>query len=213
MAARGDALDGDWLIAERQTAGRGRMGRRWESPPGNLYASGIVELRGGDPPAPTLALVAGVALIEALAVPELMLKWPNDVVHSASFAKVAGILVERRDDCVVAGFGVNLAHAPELSDRATAYLKALGSIVSPQAFAHTLSEHWAARLCDWRADTRRIFATWAARAHPVGTALAIDVGDIRIEGIFGGLTDQGALQLRLADGTVRVIHAGDVFLI
>jgi BirA family transcriptional regulator, biotin operon repressor / biotin---[acetyl-CoA-carboxylase] ligase len=213
MAARGEAREGDWLIAERQTAGRGRMGRAWESPPGNFCGSGLVELRDGDPPAPTLALVAGVASIEALAIPELLLKWPNDIVHSLSFAKVSGILIERRENYVVIGVGANLAHAPDLTDRATAYLTALGSIVSPAALIDSLAACFAARLLDWRTDASTIFSRWSMRAHPIGTPLAAEVGGVRVEGAFGGLTEEGALRLRLPAGDIRVIHAGDVILI
>jgi BirA family transcriptional regulator, biotin operon repressor / biotin---[acetyl-CoA-carboxylase] ligase len=213
MAARGEAREGDWLVAEHQTAGRGRQGRTWVSPPGNLYASGLVELRADDPPAPTLALVAGVAVVDALAVPELMLKWPNDIVHSRSFAKLAGILVERHDDWVVVGVGANLAHAPDLTDRATAHLAALGSIISPQALVDILAASMTARLADWRTDPGTIFAAWSARAHPIGTALSTEIERVRVEGVFGGLSDEGALRLKLPDGGTRAIHAGDVFLI
>jgi BirA family transcriptional regulator, biotin operon repressor / biotin---[acetyl-CoA-carboxylase] ligase len=146
LAANGSVREGDWLVAERQTAGRGRQGRAWVSPPGNLYASGLIRLRNDDPPAPTLALVAGVATVQALAVPELMLKWPNDVVHSRSLAKVAGILVERSDNNVVVGVGVNLAHAPDLTDRATTCLTALGRNVSPQTLVAILAANLTARL-------------------------------------------------------------------
>ena len=214
MATRGEALDGDWLVAERQTAGRGRRGREWVSPPGNLYASGLVALRPADPPPPTLALVAGVAVHEALAVPELMLKWPNDVVHMRSLAKISGILIERQGDWVVIGIGVNLVHAPDLTDRAAGYLSALGSAVSPQALVGTLASCFASRLGDWRADVATIFNVWTAHAHPIGTPLAAEVVDgTRIVGHFDGLTDIGALRLKLPDGATRVIHAGDVFLI
>lgn len=213
LAAGGSVREGDWLVAERQTAGRGRQGREWSSPPGNLYASGLVMLRPTDPPAPTLALVAGVATVEALAMPELMLKWPNDVVYSRSLAKVAGILVERSDNNVVVGVGVNLAHAPDLTERATAYLTALGSIVSPQALVDILAATLTARLTDWRADAGIIFSAWSARAHPMGTSLSAEIDGVRLEGAFSGLTPDGALQLRLPDGSFRVIHAGDVFLI
>ena len=213
LAANESVHEGDWLIAERQTAGRGRQGRAWQSPMGNLYASGLVQLRMGDPPAPTLALVAGVATVESLALPELMLKWPNDVVHSRSLAKVAGILVERSENNVVVGVGANLAHAPDLPDRATAYLSALGSDVSPHVLVDILASNLAARLRDWRADVGIIYSAWSAHAHPIGTSLSAEVDGVRLDGSFDGLTPEGALQLRLADGTTRVIHAGDVFLI
>ena len=82
--ARDGAAEGLWLHAERQTGGRGRQGRAWFSPPGNLYASTLVRLKLGDPPAPTLALVAAVALHQILSqfAPGIQIKWPNDLICS-----------------------------------------------------------------------------------------------------------------------------------
>src|SRR5436305_10847265 len=84
--ARDGAPEGLWLRAERQTGGKGRQGRAWRSKPGNLHASTLVRLRPGDPPAPTLALVAAVALHETAKphAPAALIKWPNDLlVHGA----------------------------------------------------------------------------------------------------------------------------------
>ena len=80
--ARAGAEEGLWLRAERQTGGKGRQGRHWESPAGNLHASTIVRLRPEDPPAPTLALVAAVALHESVSkhAEGVQIKWPNDLV-------------------------------------------------------------------------------------------------------------------------------------
>src|SRR5687768_16834440 len=94
--AREGAPEGSWLRAIRQSGGRGRQGRDWHSPPGNLHASTLVRLRPGDPPAPTLALVAAVALHEvasALVVAgvEIEIKWPNDLLVAG--AKLSGILL------------------------------------------------------------------------------------------------------------------------
>jgi BirA family biotin operon repressor/biotin-[acetyl-CoA-carboxylase] ligase len=86
----------------------------WVSPPGNLYISTLVRVCPDDPPAPTLALVAAVALHDALG-PGLTIKWPNDIM--AGEAKLAGILLERAGDAVVVGFGANLAHHPKGLDR------------------------------------------------------------------------------------------------
>ncbi len=95
--AREGAAEGLWIRAERQTGGRGRQGRDWRSPPGNLYASTLVRLREGDPPAATLALVAAVALHEAAAgiAPQsaIRIKWPNDLMLDG--AKLAGSRRER----------------------------------------------------------------------------------------------------------------------
>ena len=112
-------VEGDWLIALEQEGGKGRQGRPWVSAPGNFFGSTLVVLRPGDPPAQTLSLAAGLALIEAVdaAVPAqaLMLKWPNDLMLMGR--KLAGILLERSGDRVAVGFGVNLASAPQLADR------------------------------------------------------------------------------------------------
>ncbi|RZL52832.1 MAG: biotin--[acetyl-CoA-carboxylase] ligase, partial [Sphingomonas sp.] len=123
LLARQGAEEGLWLRAERQTAGKGRLGRQWVSEPGNLYASTLVRLRPADPAPATLALVAAVALHRAVGVflPDAArLKWPNDLLLGD--AKLSGILLERSEDAVVVGIGVNLAHHPDLPDRATTSL-------------------------------------------------------------------------------------------
>jgi BirA family biotin operon repressor/biotin-[acetyl-CoA-carboxylase] ligase len=201
------AAEGLWLRAERQTGGKGRQGRVWVSPPGNLHASTLVRLRPGDPPAPTLALVAAVALHDAIAphAPAARIKWPNDLLVDG--AKLAGILLERQGDAVVIGFGVNLAHRPADLDRPAA---SLDPLVPAPAFLERLAAGFAAWLERWRAEgLGPVRAAWLAAAHPLGTFLA--AGDAR--GTFDGLEESGALRLRLADGSLRIIHAGDVFLI
>lgn len=216
LAASG-THEGLWLVAERQTSGRGRQGRLWQSPPGNFYGSALVRLRPGDPPAETLALVAAVALDEAVRAhadpPELAIKWPNDLMIGG--AKLAGLLLERVGDAVVVGAGVNLAYHPEGLDRPVTSLAAHGHAPEPVVFAETLAESFARWLARWRAEgLAPVIARWSARAHAPGTALATHLPDgARIEGLFERLDRDGALILRLADGGVRAIHAGDVFLI
>jgi BirA family biotin operon repressor/biotin-[acetyl-CoA-carboxylase] ligase len=212
-AALAGAAEGAWLRAERQTEGRGRQGRTWLSPPGNLYASTLARLRGGDPPAPSLALVAAVALHETVSAwapaAEIRIKWPNDLV--ARGAKLAGILLERAGDAVVIGFGANLAHHPEGLERPVTSLAALtGSAPGPAQFAEQLAESFARALGAWRGSgLLAIRSAWLERAHPVGTALNTPEGD----GLFDGLDESGALRLRLPHGETRLIHAGDVFLL
>ena len=209
--ALGGAEEGLWLRAERQSGGKGRQGRAWASPEGNLYASTIVRLRPGDPPAPTLALVAAVALHEVVAVyaAQVRIKWPKDLL--AGPAKLSGILLERAGEAVIAGFGVNLAHHPELPDRPATSLAALTGIApEPAIFLEMLAESFARWLHRWRGEgLAPIRRAWLAAAHPVGTALRTS----DMEGLFEGLDETGALRLRLADSTIHVIHAGDVFLI
>ncbi len=208
--ARDGAAEGTWLRSERQTGGKGRQGRAWQSPPGNLYASTLVRLRSGDLPAPSLALVAAIALHDALATltQQAMIKWPNDLLIGG--AKVAGILLERVDDAVIAGFGVNIAHHPETLDRPVTSLAACGAAITPAELLDQLAARFAHWLAVWRdGEADKLRATWLDAAHPVGTALSTHHG----EGSFEGLDRDGALRLRLADGTLHVIHAGDVFLI
>lgn len=211
-AARSGAPEGLWLRAERQTRGRGRVGRDWASPAGNLYASTIVRLNPGEPDAPTLALVAAVALEEvasAYAPGRLQLKWPNDLM--AGPAKLAGILLERADDAVVIGFGVNLAHYPADLARPTTCIAALtGAAPDPATFVSDLAEAFARWLARWRGEgLAPVRARWLQQAHPIGSALKSN----EAEGLFEGLDRDGALLLRQADGRILSVRAGDVFLL
>lgn len=173
----------------------------------------MVSLAAGDPSPASLSLTAGLALIEAadLAAPRLplQLKWPNDLM--LGHAKLAGILLERAGDRIVAGFGVNLASAPKIPGRETASLDAK---VTPQAFAPLLAGSFARVLASWRSADPDAFArAWQARAHPVGTLLNVHAGpDDNVSGTFAGIEPDGALRLRLESGAEQLIRAGDVTL-
>lgn len=221
LAARvavGDHLaEGYWLIADRQTAGRGRQGRQWFDGTGNFMGSTYVDRRAGDPMAGTLALVAGLAVHETLGPlvppphrPEL--KWPNDVMIAG--AKLSGILLEAAGNGVIVGIGVNLASAPQLPDRATIALAQFGPAPDRDTFADALARQFEIELDRWRTfGLEPLVRRWLLAGHPVGTQLLVgDPGEEPLRGTFAGLTADGALQLRLADGTTRVIHAGEVRL-
>ena len=208
--------EGMWLRAERQTLGRGRQGRSWASPSGNLYVSTLVRIRPSDPPAATLALVAAVALEETVSayVPGMvLLKWPNDLLIDG--AKLSGVLLERAGDAVVIGIGVNLAHHPTDTDRVATSLAVYDIAIAPEDFAETLADAFGRWVDVWRGQgIDAIRRRWVANAHPLGTPLTVRLADgSALDGLFDGLDPQGALILRLADGTRRVIHAGDVFLL
>ena len=136
-----------------------------------------------------------------------MLKWPNDVLLLGK--KLAGILLERSGDRVVIGFGVNLASAPDLPGRACA---SLGGRVTPQAFAPLLAGSFERLVRLWReSEPSLLVQAWMARAHPLGSDLTVQGGgnDI-VSGRFDGLESDGALRLRKGDGTVEIVHAGDI---
>jgi BirA family biotin operon repressor/biotin-[acetyl-CoA-carboxylase] ligase len=215
--AKGGAAEGTWLRAERQTGGRGRAGRAWESPRGNLYASTIVRLHAGEPPAATLALVAAVALHQVASAyaagAALQLKWPNDLL--AGGAKLAGILVEREGDAVVIGFGVNLAHHPTGLERPVASLPSIGAApADPDTFLQDLAAALKRWLGRWRGEGfGPVRSGWLAAAHPVGSALTAATREGPLTGLFDGLTQEGALRLRDGTGRVTLVRAGDVFLV
>jgi BirA family biotin operon repressor/biotin-[acetyl-CoA-carboxylase] ligase len=208
-----DAVEGRWLIALEQESGRGRQGRAWVSAPGNFFGSTLVNLRPGDPPAQTLSLAAGLALVEAIdvAVPgqSVTLKWPNDAMLAGK--KLAGILLERNGDRIAVGFGVNLANAPALTGREGA---SLGGKIAPEAFAPLLAGSFARLLELWRqSEPGMLVQAWLARAHPVGSALTVhSTVNEKVTGRFDGLEPDGALRLRRDDGMIDIVRAGDVEL-
>lgn len=186
------------------------------SPVGNFYASTLVLLRPRDPPAATLGFVSAVALAETVAVVlpnRVQAKWPNDLLIDG--AKLSGILLERAEDTVVVGIGVNLAHHPDLPDRRTTSLAAHGVLLGPESFGQMLADAVGRWLARWRSEGfSPVRERWLALAHPTGTALTARLPDgDHLDGLFDGLDADGALILRLATGERRVIHAGDVFLV
>ncbi len=209
--------EGYWLVADRQSSGRGRQGRQWTDAPGNFMGSTVVRVDARETNIAGLALVAGLALYETvlprLNLPgELLLKWPNDLLLSG--AKLAGILLEREGNTVVVGFGVNLATAPRVAGRNTVSLGQFGPAPDRDSFAGDLMRHFGEELARWRTyGLEPAIARWQAVAHPQGSVLAVHEGDGRqVSGEFAGLESDGALRLRLADGALRVIHAGEIQL-
>jgi BirA family biotin operon repressor/biotin-[acetyl-CoA-carboxylase] ligase len=231
-ARRGDVGD-VWFAALQQTSGRGRRGRAWESPHGNLAAS-LLLVPGADPAVTaTLGFVAGVALNDALrrAAPDLALrtgidgadsarsrialKWPNDVL--ADGAKLAGILLEahkRPDDtlAIVAGFGVNVVAAPEGLPYPATSLATLGSrLGAEELFAH-LSDAWgdAIEIWDRGRGVGDILALWRKAAAGIGAEVAVNRDGDVVRGIFETIDDSGRLIVRANDNSRIAITAGDV---
>lgn len=215
LAEQGGA-DGSWLRAARQTGGKGRMGRAWESPDGNLYCSTLIRLQPTDPLPHTLALVAANA-VHALVAPlcegQARIKWPNDILVDG--AKIAGILLERAGHAIVVGIGVNVTGHPVGLDRPVTSLAAQGANdATAQALYDRLAQLFAHWLSIWRAQGLDPIRThWLLNAHPTGTPMRVIQPDGgQVEGTFDTLDRQGMLILRLANGDSRAIHAGDIIL-
>lgn len=221
--ARSGAAEGTVVWAGRQEAGRGRRGRAWTSPEGNLYTSTI--LRPSRPPAEAaqLSFVAALAIAESAAavLPEsadVRCKWPNDVLVNGR--KLSGILLESEADpngavaWVVLGVGINLRHFPEATEFAATSLSAEGApVLQPSA----LLEVYAAELDRWYSAWRDhgfppIRKAWLQRARGLGEAIVVRLSDRTLTGIFADLDSDGVLLLDRDDGAGRQrIAAGDVF--
>jgi BirA family transcriptional regulator, biotin operon repressor / biotin---[acetyl-CoA-carboxylase] ligase len=207
-----------WVVAKAQTAGHGRRGRTWVSEPGNLYASLL--LADPSPPdrLPELSFVAALALHDAVTarIPGLAtrvaLKWPNDLLIDRN--KFAGILVEGEGTTVVIGLGVNCAHHPAGTEYPATDLAAAGVRATPDSLFPQLSAAMVARLAQWDsgAGFSAIRADWISRGAGIGKTVRVRSGDSELAGTFEAVDASGRLVLRLADGTMQAVAAGDVFM-
>ena len=207
------ALPGTVVHADEQTAGRGRMARRWISPAGNLYLS--VLLRPDLPlmRRPELSFVAALAVADAVdaLLPKhvrAMLKWPNDVLVAS--AKISGILVENLDEISVVGIGIDVLHAPDAAGYKTTSIVASGGIASVDGARDILLARLGQHFTTWQTEGfEPIRLAWLARAHPVGATLRVTIGGRTVDGAFAGLDADGALLLNTSAGRERVV-SGDV---
>ncbi|EMD84281.1 biotin--[acetyl-CoA-carboxylase] ligase [Pacificimonas flava] len=214
-AAREGAGDGLWVRADRQRSGRGRRGRPWTSQTGNLLISTLVRSQPSEGPPAQLSFVMALALHDAASTwtepRRLALKWPNDLMLDDT--KCAGILVEGRDGIVIIGCGVNLASHPADTERPATSFPAAG-IAPPEAgeAAERLVDAFARRRAEWRSEGFAATRTaWLSRAYNMGGRMEARLGTATYSGIFEGLAPEGALLLREDDGTLRSVHAGEVF--
>lgn len=210
-----------WIVAERQTAGRGRRGNAWTSQPGNLFASLL--LTEGLPAAhlPELCFVVALAVRDAVAEaaphlePRLKLKWPNDLLLDG--AKFVGILIEgetvREHSVVVAGIGINCAHQPSGTPYPVTSLAASGAVVTPADLMRVLANTMRARLVQWDAGSgfAAIRAEWLAHAAGIGGDIRVKLADRELSGTFETLDRMGRLMLRLPAGNLEAITVGEVF--
>ena len=210
-----------WIVAAEQSAGRGRRGNEWVSPTGNLYATLLLTDPAASECAPELSFVTALALHDAIVerAPELSaalaLKWPNDVLCGG--AKLAGILIEGERAAnalaVAIGIGVNCQNHPAATPYPVTDLRAAGANVAAASLFETLSATMLKRLRLWRrgAGFADIRADWIARGAGMGGDMRVKLLDREIFGHSEGLDERGRLLLRVADGSVQTIAAGEVF--
>lgn len=223
--ARRRALAGDpgglWILADEQTAGRGRQGRVWASPPGNLYASALIVDPCGVGIAAQVGFVAGVALRRAVAdlgISGVQLKWPNDLVHEG--AKLAGLLVEGvtppgRRLAVVVGFGVNVVSSPAgLAYPTTDLQRLAGAPIATRALFERLARQFDEALALWARGSGfpAIREAWLASAAGLGGPIRVAGPRGASEGLFEGINSGGRLLLRTGEA-VQTIELADLTLI
>lgn len=214
-----------WVLARQQTAGRGRRGRDWRDPPGNLAATLSLHPKGGPAEAALFSFVAALALHEALATvagpaARLAIKWPNDVLLNGG--KVAGILLESHGagqgvDRLLIGFGVNLAQAPDPGTLEPGAVPpvALASETGAQLAPEEFLTYLAAAFARWQAlyetfGFAPIRTAWLARAARLGQVVTARTGAESRTGTFETIDEGGAMVLQTAAGRVA-IAAADVF--
>jgi BirA family transcriptional regulator, biotin operon repressor / biotin---[acetyl-CoA-carboxylase] ligase len=219
--ARGGARGPLWVVATTQASGRGRRGRAWASPEGNLYASLLLVDPAPAAVAPQLAFVAGLAVHDACAAlapglaDALALKWPNDLLCRG--AKIAGILIEGEGGAAaiaaVIGIGVNCRHHPEPTEHPATDFAAQGAPLEASPLLDALRRTMAARLAEWDrgAGFAAIRSAWLARAAGLGQLIRARLPDREVSGVFEAFDEAGRLILRLADGRRELITAGEVF--
>jgi BirA family biotin operon repressor/biotin-[acetyl-CoA-carboxylase] ligase len=208
-----------WITALNQSAGRGRRGSAWASPPGNLYASLLLSEPSPQPLAPQLSLVAALALHDALCDcaprlgPLFKVKWPNDLLLGPG--KLAGILIEGESEpvfAVVIGFGVNCVSHPIDTFFPATNLRLAGALVTPEALFAALTAAMLRRLAQWQngAGFASIRADWLARAAGLGEDIRVRLPERELRGRFHGLDEAGRLQVEQPSG-LATVTAGEVF--
>jgi BirA family transcriptional regulator, biotin operon repressor / biotin---[acetyl-CoA-carboxylase] ligase len=209
-----------WITAERQSAGRGRRGRKWISVAGNLHASLLLTDPGPAEQWPQLSFVAALAVHDAVVEvapdlkPRLELKWPNDLLLSGN--KFAGILIEgegtEEEGAVAIGIGINCTAHPARAAYPATDLAASGASVSAAVLFKALSMKMPGRLAQWNRGNGfpTIRADWLARAAGLGEDIRVVLADRELAGRFEGLDDAGCLVLIAPDGGKTVVAAGDV---
>lgn len=218
--AQSGAVQAEWIIADRQSAGRGRQDKVWLSPAGNVYATALFAEPGGIQVALRVPFAAALAVADTAVhfAPDapVKLKWPNDV--RADGRKMSGILVETGGEkdtfWIAAGTGINVLALPDNPGQPATSLSALaGQPLELEAVLDVFCGAFEARLGQARAGFEAIRQAWLERAEGLGEAVSVRAGSKVIEGVFEDMEADGGLRLRLPDGTAKVIRAGEVNLL
>ena len=208
--AESGAGAGTVIVADTQSEGRGRRGRGWDSPPGGLYMTALLE---AGPHANLLPLVTGVAVAEAMRDGfgvEAAIKWPNDVLIGGR--KVGGILVDAdwsgdERGVILLGVGVNLNNAvPASLDEATSLSEEAGEEIDVDAFLESLLERLDGIMATLEADPGEALARWEGLSETLGRRIVIkDPSGNILEGLAESIDDDGALVLDCGGRSVRVL--------
>ena len=219
--ARTGALEPVWIAARQQSAGRGRLGRNWASPQGNLFSTVLFPESGGLQVASRVPFAAALAVRDACAAVlpamDAKLKWPNDVRVRGQ--KLCGILTESGETngtlWIALGIGMNVQHAPESVGQETTSLLKEGAPagLSPEHVLDDLRAALGQRIDQARSDFEGLLRDWLSFAEGRGQMVSAGPVNDRVEGIFEDLAADGGLILRLRDGSHRTIRAGDVDLV
>lgn len=201
--------EGALVVADHQTAGRGRLGRSWEAPPGTALLCSLLLKPPPERPMPELSLVAGIAVADAL---ERMLglavqiKWPNDVMLRR--CKIAGCLAEARDGAVVLGIGVNVGQsAHELPDNAGSIRTLTGRTAEREVLLSTLLEDLGDRYGAWRSGgLDAVYEGLGPRDFLRGRRVTVN----GISGVVSMIDRQGRLEIASGHGEVVTVESGEV---
>ena len=204
-----------WLLSDEQHSGRGRLGRQWSSPLGNLYSTLLLPVAAPVQVIPQLGFVVALAVHDTVQshCPShlVQLKWPNDCLLEGG--KVAGILCENLGQGKVAiGCGINVNHSPQGLAYATAHVNQFNTHVTVSSVFETYRNTLQSRLNQWDRGEGflKTVAEWQARAANLNAKVTVNQGGTTYVGILRGLANDGALRLEKADGTTELLYAGDV---
>ena len=201
--------EGALVVADHQTAGRGRLGRSWEAPPGTALLFSVLLRPPSERPAPELSLVAGVAVadtLERLLGLAVQIKWPNDVMLRRR--KIAGILAEARDDVVVLGIGINVGQtADQLPDKAGSIRTLTGRTWDREELLASVLEDLASRYSAWRSGgLDAVYDGLGPRDFLRGRPVTVD----GVSGVVSMIDRASRLEIAVANGELVTVESGEV---